>query len=47
MACSEVDDFDVSRASRIASSEDGPAVVEVPPGRQGHSLMMTWARLWT
>ena len=46
MACSEVDDFDVSRPSRIASSEDGPAVVELPPGRQGHSLMMTWANPW-
>jgi hypothetical protein len=47
MARSEVDDFDVSRTSRIACSERGPAVVEVPPARQRHSLMTTWARLWT
>jgi hypothetical protein len=47
MARSELDDFDVSRPTCIASSEDDPAVVEAPPGRQRHSLMMTWARLWT
>jgi hypothetical protein len=47
MARSEVDDFDVSRSSRIASSENDPAVAEMPPGRQRHSLMMTSARLWT
>jgi hypothetical protein len=46
MARGEVDDFDVSRSSRIAFSKHGPAVVEVPPDRQRHSLM-TWARLWT
>jgi hypothetical protein len=38
MARSEVEDFVVSRSSRIASSEDGPAVAEAPPGRQGHTL---------
>jgi hypothetical protein len=43
MARSEVDDFDVSRTSRIACSEHGPAVVEVSPDRQHHSLMTTWA----
>jgi hypothetical protein len=47
MARNEVDDFDGSRPSRIASSEDGPAVVDAPPDRQRHSLMMTWARLGT
>jgi hypothetical protein len=46
MARSEVDDFDVSRTSRIACSVPGPAVVEVPLDRQRHSLM-TWARLCT
>jgi hypothetical protein len=46
MARGEVDDFGVSCTSRIAGSERGPAVVEVPPDRQRHSLM-TWARLWT
>jgi hypothetical protein len=33
MARSEADDFGVSRLSRIAGSEGGPAVVEIPPGR--------------
>jgi hypothetical protein len=47
MARSKVDDVDVSRTSRIACSERGAAVVEVPPDRQRHSLMTTWARLWT
>jgi len=31
-ARSEVDDFGVSRRNRIAGSE-GPAVIEIPPGR--------------
>jgi hypothetical protein len=47
MARSEVDDVDVSRTSRIACSERGAAVVEVPPDRQRHSLMTTWGGLWT
>jgi hypothetical protein len=46
MARGDVDDFDVSRTSRIACSERGPPVVEAPPDRQRHSLMMTWAGLW-
>jgi len=47
MARSEVDDFDVVAHQRIACSERGPAVVEVPPDRQRHSLIRIWARLWT
>jgi hypothetical protein len=46
MARSDLDGFDVSRPSHIASS-DNPAVVEAPPDRQRHSLMMTWASLLT
>jgi hypothetical protein len=42
MARTEGDDFGGSRPIRR-----GPAVVEIPPGRSRHSLMMTWARLWT
>ncbi len=32
-ARSEVDDFGVSRPSRIAGSEGGPTVVEIPSSR--------------
>jgi hypothetical protein len=38
MARSGVDDFGVSRSSRIAGSQRGPAVVEIPPGRSRHSI---------